>query len=262
MLLKHPPLLQIPSSSQPLHPVLLEKSVQLYTNLYNTFFLVRKHLTWRHSSTRMSKINESKSNSFPVQFSPLTNWVIGGTWEMIQHRSSSSLFCRTPLWAVLAIAGMFTLWCCPSSISSANHGVAHPPKCPKEWFWRGCHGVWHARPMQASISWQLPEEVPVDPHPAGLQCHKQCLCTCVKDEAEHTENLVDSHKGQHGIHNHKRLHWHLPILQHLHTNPKINPKSTCKWNFWCYIPELRPTHIHFLPPPLDCGIPFPKMQSV
>ena len=34
-----------------------------------------------------------------VQFSPLTDWVVVGTWGTIQQRSSSSLFCRRPLWA-------------------------------------------------------------------------------------------------------------------------------------------------------------------
>ena len=48
-------------------------------------------------------------------------------------------FCRRPLWAILAWAGMSTLWCCPSSISSADHGVAHPQRCPEGWFWKGCH---------------------------------------------------------------------------------------------------------------------------
>ena len=24
------------------------------------------------------------------------------------------------------------------SISSADHGIAHPPRCPEGWFWRGC----------------------------------------------------------------------------------------------------------------------------
>ena len=52
-------------------------------------------------------------------------------------------FCRRPLWAVLAWAGMSTLWCCSSSISYADHGVAHPLRCPEGWFWRGCHGMWH-----------------------------------------------------------------------------------------------------------------------
>ena len=36
------------------------------------------------------------------QFSPITDWVVGGTWGTIQRRSSSSLFCRGPLRAVLA----------------------------------------------------------------------------------------------------------------------------------------------------------------
>ena len=44
---------------------------------------------------------------------------------------------------------MSTLWCCPFSISSADHGTAHPPKCREGRFWRGCCGVWHARTMQA-----------------------------------------------------------------------------------------------------------------
>ena len=35
------------------------------------------------------------------------------------------------------------------SIFSANHGVAHPPRCPEGWFWRVRHGVWHARIMHS-----------------------------------------------------------------------------------------------------------------
>ena len=39
--------------------------------------------------------------------------------------------------------GVYSLWCCPSStFSSADHGVAHPPRCPE-----GCRGVWHVRTM-------------------------------------------------------------------------------------------------------------------
>ena len=34
--------------------------------------------------------------------------------------------------------GISTLLRCPSSISSADHGVAHPASCPERWFWRGC----------------------------------------------------------------------------------------------------------------------------
>ena len=90
-------------------------------------------------------------------------WPIRRTWGTIWQRSSSSLFCRRPLWAVPAWAGISILWCCPSSISSADNGVAHSPTCPEGWFWRGCRGVWHVRTMQVSVSWQLPEEVRVDP---------------------------------------------------------------------------------------------------
>ena len=43
---------------------------------------------------------------------------------------------------------MSTLWCCPGSVSSVDHGVAHPPECLEEWFWRSCHGVWHAQPCK------------------------------------------------------------------------------------------------------------------
>ena len=97
-----------------------------------------------------------------VQVSTLMDLVVGQTWGMIQQRSSSSLFCRRPLWALLAWTRMSTLWCCPSSISSADHGVTHPPRCPEGWFWRGCHGLLHARTVQVSVSWQLPEKVHVD----------------------------------------------------------------------------------------------------
>ena len=51
-----------------------------------------------------------------------------------------------------------------------RHGVAHPPRCPEGWFWRGCLGVCPARTMRVSVSRQLPEEVPV-----GLQ--GSCLCS-------------------------------------------------------------------------------------
>ena len=30
-----------------------------------------------------------------------------------------------------------TLWCYLPSIASADHGVAHPPRCPEGWFWKG-----------------------------------------------------------------------------------------------------------------------------
>ena len=73
-----------------------------------------------------------------VHFNPLTDWVIRGTWGMIQQISSSSLFCRRPLWADLAWAGISTLWHCPHSISSADHGITHPQRCPDGCFWRGC----------------------------------------------------------------------------------------------------------------------------
>ena len=109
-------------------------------------------------------VNKPLEDQFSsVQFSPLTYWVVGGTWGTIQHRPFSSLFRRRPLWAVLAWAGMSTLWCCPSSISFADHGVAHLPRCPEGWFCSGCRGVWHAQIMQISASWQLAEEVLVDP---------------------------------------------------------------------------------------------------
>ena len=113
------------------------------------------------NTTSCSPQNNNAEGS--VQFSSLTNWVVGGTCGMIWQRSSSSLFYRRSSWAVLAQAGMTTLRCCPSSIPSAGHVVAHPPSWPEEWFWRGCHGVWHAKTMQVSISWHLPEQVPMDP---------------------------------------------------------------------------------------------------
>ena len=66
-----------------------------------------------------------------VQFSPLTDQVIWKTWWLIRQRSSSSLFCEKPLWAVLAWIRMSTLWHWPSSISSDGSIIIHPPPwCP------------------------------------------------------------------------------------------------------------------------------------
>ena len=86
-----------------------------------------------------------------VQFSPLTDWVVGGTWGTIQQRSSSSLSWRKYLWAALAWSGMSTLWCGPSSTSSADHGVVHPPRCPDGEFWRGCRVLRVTWPNHASF---------------------------------------------------------------------------------------------------------------
>ena len=55
------------------------------------------HFGWAHGHTGS------------LQFSFLTDWIVGGTWQTIQHRFSSSVFCRKPLWTVLAWAGMSTL---------------------------------------------------------------------------------------------------------------------------------------------------------
>ena len=106
------------------------------------------------SSVQFSSVQFSSIQFSSLQLSSLTGWVVEETWQTIQQRSSSSLFCRRPLWAVLAWAGMSTLWCCPSSISSADYGVAHLPRCPEGWFWRGCGGVWHDWTMQVSVSWR------------------------------------------------------------------------------------------------------------
>ena len=117
-------------------------------------------LNWLYTQTILyfSFHSDFDSCRSSVQFSPLTDWVVGGTWGSIQQRSSSSLFCRRPLWAALAWAGMSSLWCCLSSISSADHR-----RCLQEWFWIGCRDEWHARTVHVSVSLQLPEEVPVDP---------------------------------------------------------------------------------------------------
>ena len=58
-----------------------------------------------------------------VQFIPLTDWVVEGTWGTIKQKSSSSLLGRKPLWAILTWAGMSTRWCCafplPTNLQSA-----------------------------------------------------------------------------------------------------------------------------------------------
>lgn len=48
------------------------------------------------------------SPSFPsVQFSPLTDWVVRGTWGTIWQTSCSHLFCGRPLWPILAQEASF-----------------------------------------------------------------------------------------------------------------------------------------------------------
>ena len=49
---------------------------------------------------------------------------------------------------------MSTLRRCASSISSADHGIAHPPRHPEAWrmVWRNCRGVW--------LAWSEPCQFP------------------------------------------------------------------------------------------------------
>ena len=63
-------------------------------------------------------------------------WTIRSSGGHVGRFSSDPLsvfffFCKRPLWVVLAWVGMSTLWSCPSSISSADHSVAHTLKCPE-----------------------------------------------------------------------------------------------------------------------------------
>ena len=103
-------------------------------------FSVIEPLTKDHPFFKTT-FSESSPSFSSVQFHPFTDWVIRRIWGTIQQTSYSSLFCRKPFWALLAEVGMSTLWCCPSSISSADQGVTHPPRCPEGWFWRGCRDM-------------------------------------------------------------------------------------------------------------------------
>ena len=58
-------------------------------------------------------------------FSPSTDWVVGGTRGTIQQRSSSSLFCGRLSWAVLAWTGRSTLWRLP-----IQHLLCRPRRRP------------------------------------------------------------------------------------------------------------------------------------
>ena len=69
-----------------------------------------------------------------VQFSPLINLVAGGHEGRFSGDPGTVFFCRRSSWADLACAGMSTLWCCPSSISSADYGVAYAASALKDGF--------------------------------------------------------------------------------------------------------------------------------
>ena len=79
-----------------------------------------------------------------AMFSPLTDKVVGGEGGWHEGR-----FSREPLPVSPAGCPCEQFWhgqrcplgCCPSNNSSADHGVAHPLRCPERWFWRGCRDV-------------------------------------------------------------------------------------------------------------------------
>ena len=74
------------------------------TNSHTMRQYANESLSW----SKWSFLNRNIPSS--VQFSPLTDRVVGRTRGTIQQRFSSCLFCRRPLWAALAWAGMSTLW--------------------------------------------------------------------------------------------------------------------------------------------------------
>ena len=58
-------------------------------------------------------------SKWAVQFIPLTECIIRGTWRMNQRRYSSSLLCIRPQWEVLAWIRMSAILCRPFNICSA-----------------------------------------------------------------------------------------------------------------------------------------------
>ena len=137
---------------------------------HKNWFSCQKWDTYKPSVSGYLKgeIKERNAVSTSV-YSPVL-WPIGSRGEGGGMRDDSAeilfhiFFSRMPLWAaVLAWVGRSNLWFCPSCISSVDLGVALPLRSLERWSWRGRRGVGHARIMHVSLSWQLPEEVPVDP---------------------------------------------------------------------------------------------------
>ena len=113
------------------------RSTNTYLHLHNKITIILRDMNFC-LGCRESNFVQTQNRS--VQLSSLTDWVTGGTWGMIQQRSSSSLFCKRPLiQAVLAWAAKYSLWCFLSSISSTDHGVT-PPKVP---WWVLERLLWH-----------------------------------------------------------------------------------------------------------------------
>ena len=118
-------------------------------------------------------------------------------------------FCRRPLWAVLAWKGMTTL----CKYFHRRPLIVRPPRCPKRRFWTGCSGVWHARTMQVSVSWQFPEEVPVDPQgswscpaPSRWSCAPSKRCGEVSPGTSFRKpgSFFQSQQANSMFHNHRR----------------------------------------------------------
>ena len=93
----------------------------------------------------------------------MTKWVVGGGGDEGRFsRHPIPVFSARALESSCAIGGDVHSLMLSIQHFLCDHGVAHPPRCPEGWFWRGCRGVWHAQTMQVFVSCQLPEEVPVD----------------------------------------------------------------------------------------------------
>ena len=71
--------------------LLSQREIRTYKSAWFTYKMILL------KSTLMKKNCATNSTVLSVQFSYLTDWIVGGTWGTIQQRSSSSLFCRNKL---------------------------------------------------------------------------------------------------------------------------------------------------------------------
>ena len=112
----------------------------------NSTFISTGHLFPQHccGKAALPKVYGNKQSMGAQSSSdPWPNGLSGGHGGQFSKDPLPFFFLQEAIvWAVVAWAGMSTLRCCASSISSAD---------PEGWFWRGCRGVWHAWTMQVSI---------------------------------------------------------------------------------------------------------------
>ena len=141
----------------------------LANKLFFLFFWQTETIVHLSSIQSLDKLGHWRGRKGRFSRDPLPAFSAGGPCEQVWHGKRCPLFdvvhpafpllttALATLQGALVRTGMSTLWCCPSSISSANHGISHPQRCPEQICQPLCfgHNLLFSSPLYYAITLML-----------------------------------------------------------------------------------------------------------